>query len=91
MKKNVLKTTAYFRCIVTLQNGFHRTLRLSIDKVAKFVAAIRQLVAIKNFDAPWLTERYENFFKEIELCPADFLAAKFINERDGSELLSLSV
>ena len=29
-----LRTTAIFKCIVTLKNGFHKTLRMQVNKVA---------------------------------------------------------
>lgn len=81
-----IRTTAIFRCIVTLSNGFHKTVRMTIDKVARMAAAVRQLR-----DMPWLTDRYSEMFDELEINPKDFVSCKFINERTGESYLELAV
>lgn len=87
-KRNVMmrRNSAIFRCVVTLKNGFHKTLRLTIDKVAKMCAAVRQMREL-----PWLTERYEQFFEKYGIVPSEFSSAKFINERTGDELVSIAL
>ena len=57
-----LRTTAIFKCIVTLKNGFHKTLRMQVNKVAQLVAALRQLKQM-----PWLNNRYESLFREYDI------------------------
>ena len=80
-----MRTTAIFKCIVTLSNGTHRIVRVTIDKVAKIVAAIREL------SQPWLSDRYQQTFEQMGISPRDFVSCRFLNERTGEELLSLSV
>ena len=79
------KTTAIFKCIINLKSGTHMIIRLTIDKVARFVKMFR--------------EQQEHIFKNesylFELSADECLlmsavtGAKFINECTGQELLSL--
>ena len=80
----MIRTSAVFKCIVTLKNGAHRIVRMTIDKVAKFTAAMRMLK-----ESPWLTRRYEDFFKELDINADDVAHCKFINEWTGETLLSI--
>lgn len=86
MKKNysALRTIAIFKCIITLKNGMHRVLRLTIDKVAQMNAAVRQ---VKQFGM--LHERYQRFMKSLNINPYQVDGCKFVNERTGEVLLSL--
>ncbi len=79
-----MKTNAIFKCVVTLSNGMHKVVRMAIDKVARMAAAVRQLK-----EQPWLTRRYDELFKELEILPEEFVSCKVINERTGEELLTL--
>ena len=79
-----MKTNAIFKCIVTLSNGTHKIIRMAIDEVAKFCAAVREL---RN--SPWLIQRYTDFFRKIELNPNDFACCKFVNEYTGETLIEL--
>lgn len=81
MKKNVFKTTAMFRCVVTLRNGAHKIVRMTVDVMAKLTYAFRR----KQSD-PWLTERYEDVFRQFELLPSQVVKLLFINEYTGERL-----
>lgn len=92
MKQRDLKirrNSAIFRCVVTLKNGLHKTLRLTIDKVAKMCAAVRQMRELPELS--WMNERYSQFFDKYGIVPSQFSAAKFINERTGEELVSIAL
>lgn len=78
------RTTAIFKCIVTLKNGAHRILRMSIDKVARMTAAIRELRM-----SPFMRQRYVDFFEDYDINAYDVEACRFINERTGQVLLSI--
>ena len=80
----IFKTTAVFKCIITLKSGAHRIIRMSIDKVAKLNAAISQS---REFGS--LNQRYTDFMTELELKAYEILSCRIINERTGRELLSL--
>ena len=80
----MIKTTAIFRCVLTLSNGTHKIVRMTIDKVAQLCAAVRQLR-----DFSMLVERYERLFSEIGIHPEDFACCKFINERTGEVLIEI--
>lgn len=80
-----MRTTAIFKCIVTLANGTHRIVRVTIDKVARIVSAVREL------GSPWLNDRCQQTFRQMGISPKDFVSCRFLNERTGEELLSLSV
>ena len=86
MKQNKLfKTTAIFKCIITLKSGARKIIRMTIDNVAKFVTLFReqQELAFKN-------ESYLFKFSADEcLLMSAVDGARFINERTGQELLSL--
>lgn len=85
MRENRMKTTAIFKCIITLKSGARKIIRLTIDKVAKFVTLFR--------------EQQEHIFKNesylFELSADECLlmsavtGAKFINESTGQEFLSI--
>jgi len=77
-----LKTTAIFKCIVTLKNGLHKTVRMTVEKVTTFFTALRMLK-----ESPWLTSRYEEFFREIGIDFRDISHCKFINERTRDVLI----
>ena len=80
-----MRTTAIFKCVVTLSNGMHKIVRMTIDKVAKLCTAFRQ-----KKEMPWLQKRYDEFFGELGIRPNEFVSCRFINERTGEELLSLA-
>ena len=77
-----LRTTAIFKCVVTLKSGAHKVVRMAVDKVARFAAAMRDLRT-----SPWLSQRYEEFFRSIEIDFREITSYKFINERTGDVLL----
>ena len=70
-----------YKCIVTLTNGCHVIKRINEDVVAILAYAFRR----KQND-PWLTERYENLFKSLELIPRTIEKMLFINEYTGERL-----
>lgn len=80
----MIRTTAIFRCIVTLKNGLHKTVRMTVEKVAKMCAALHQLK-----ESPWLTARYEQFFLEIGIDYRYVAGCKFINESTGETLIEI--
>lgn len=86
MKQNKLfRTSEIFKCIITLKSGARKIIRMTIDKVAKFVTLFReqQELAFKN-------ESYLFKFSADEcLLMSSVDGARFINERTGQELLSL--
>ena len=81
----IFKTTVVFKCIITLKSGAHRIIRMSIDKVAKFNAAIRQAR-----DLGLLNRRYSEFLNDLELKAQEILSYRIINERTGEEFLSVA-
>jgi hypothetical protein len=83
--KKELRTTAIFKCVVTMKNGAHKIVRMAVDKVAKFAAAMRDLHA-----SPWLSQRYKEFFDSMEIDFSEVSSCKFINERTGEELLTIA-
>lgn len=85
MKKQVKRTTVIFRCIVTLKNGAHKVLRMTIDKVSRFVYLFRSQQSNPFSDESYLFDLYNDEF----LLMASVAGAKFINERTGEELLSI--
>lgn len=85
MKQNKLfKTTAIFKCIITLKNGAHKIVRMTIDKVASVTCAVRDL---KNIGL--VSKRHIEILKELEIQAYQIAGCRFINERTGQELLSL--
>ena len=81
----IFKTTAVFKYIITLKSGAHRIIRMSIDKIAKFNAAIRQA---RDFGL--LSRRYSEFLNDLELKAQEILSYRIINERTGEEFLSVA-
>lgn len=79
-----MRTTAIFKCVVTMSNGMHKIVRMTIDKVAQFAAAMREL---RN--SPWLTQRYERFFESIDVDWRQVKSCKFINERTMETLIEI--
>ena len=85
MKQNKLfKTTAIFKCIITLKNGAHKIVRLTIDKVASVTCAVRDL---KNVGI--VSKRHVDLLRQLEIQAYQIAGCRFINERTGQELLSL--
>ena len=80
----IIRTTAVFKCVVTLRNGMHKIVRMTIDKVAQFAAAMRQIR-----ESPWLTARYEQFFDSIDVDWRQIRSCKFINERTMETLIEI--
>lgn len=70
-----------YKCIVTLTNGAHRIVRMTVDVMAKFITAFRE-----RQRAPWLCKRYEEFFRSLELLPSQVKSLLFINEYTGERL-----
>ena len=85
MKKKLFATTAIFKCIVTLKSGAHRIIRMTIDKVAKFVNLFKEQQANVFNNESYLFDLSE----DEALLMASVAGAKFINERTGEEFLSL--
>ena len=81
---NDVRDNDIFKCIVTLKNGMHKTVRFAIDKVQKMIVAVRQ---IQRF--PFLSDRYRDFLYGLEINPYQIESCKFINERTGELFLSL--
>jgi len=79
------RTTAIFKCIVTLKSGAHRIIRMTIDKVAKFVNLFKEQQANLFKNESYLFDLSE----DEALLMASVAGAKFINERTGEEFLSL--
>ena len=85
MKQNKLfKTTAIFKCIITLKNGAHKIVRMTIDKVASVTCAVRDLKSIGL-----VSKRHVDLLKQLEIQAYQIAGCRFINERTGQELLSL--
>ena len=85
MEQNKLfKTTAIFKCILTLKNGSHKIVRMATDKVASVACAVRDL---KNIGL--VSKRHIEILKELEIQAYQIAGCRFINERTGQELLSL--
>lgn len=85
MKQNKLfKTTAIFKCIITLKNGAHKIVRMTIDKVASVAYAVRDL---KNVGI--VSKRHVDLLRQLEIQVYQIAGCRFINERTGQELLSL--
>lgn len=85
MKQNKLfRTTAIFKCIITLKNGAHKIVRMTIDKVASVTCAVRDL---KNVGI--VSKRHVDLLKQLEIQAYQIAGCRFINERTGQELLSL--
>ena len=85
MKKKLFATKAIFKCIVTLKSGAHRIIRMTIDKVAKFVNLFKEQQANVFKNESYLFDLSE----DEALLMASVAGAKFINERTGEEFLSL--
>lgn len=86
MRENKLfKTTAIFKCIINLKSGTHMIIRLTIDKVARFVKMFREQQEHIFKNESYLFELPSN---ECLLMSA-VTGAKFINERTGQEFLSI--
>lgn len=79
------RTTAIFKCIVTLKSGAHRIIRMTIDKVAEFVNLFKEQQANVFNNESYLFDLSE----DEALLMASVAGAKFINERTGEEFLSL--
>jgi len=86
MKKNnkLFRTTAIFKCIITLKSGAHKIVRMTIDKVAAVTCAVRDLKTIGL-----VSKRHIDFLREMEIQAYQIAGCRFINERTGQELLSL--
>ena len=80
-----LRTTAIFKCVVTLKSGAHKVVRMAVDKVARFAAAMRDL-----HTSPWLSSRYIDFFQSIGVDFREISSCKFINERTGETLITIA-
>lgn len=86
MKQNKLfKTTAIFKCIVTLKNGAHRIIRMTIEDVAKFVSLFKEQQANVFQNESYLFDLSE----DEALLMKCVVGAKIINERTGEEFLTL--
>lgn len=80
-----LRTTALFKCIVTLSNGSHRILKsLSTHLVAHIVACYKTC-KYSIFNEHLVVKVHD---ESVDV--SDFRSIKFINERTGEELLSLA-
>lgn len=79
------RTTAIFKCIVTLKSGSRRIIRMKIDKVAKFVTLFREQQNDIFKDESYLFDLCE----DEALLMASVAGARFINECTGVELLTI--
>lgn len=88
MKKIInkeLRTTEMFKAIVTLKNGGHKILvGLSVHLVATIVGCFKSCK-----ESIW-NERLAMKVHDETIVVSDFASIKFLNERDGSELLSIA-
>lgn len=80
-----LRTTAMFKCIVTLKDGARRIIRMTIDRVARFVTLFREQQANIFKDESYLFSLCD----DEALLMASVVGAKIINERTGEEFLTL--
>ena len=85
IRRKRIKTTCIFRCIVTLKNGGHKIMRMTIDKVAKFVRQYRDFQrSLFPRESKW------------DICDAEYVMfaqiseVRFVNEYTGEELLSIA-
>ncbi len=83
-QNNLFKTTAIFKCIITLKSGAHKIVRMTIDKVAAVTCAVRDL---KNVGI--VSKHHVDFLRDMEIQAYQIVGCRFINERTGQELLSL--
>lgn len=83
--KREFRTTTIFKCIITLKSGAHMIIRLTVDKVAKFVTLFREQREhiFKN------ESRLFSLSNDEYLLMASVAGARFINERTGEEFLSI--
>lgn len=92
MKKNhqefrsLMRGTRVVKCIITLSNGLHKTIRFTSDRFVFVFSAVRS-----RCRDLFLTERYERIFREYELIASDCRSFKFLSEQTGQELITLSV
>lgn len=84
MQEEVIHENDIVRCIVELKNGLHKTVRVAVDKFRMMFMAVKQLQGF-----PFITDRYRNFLRELEINPYQIQGCKFINERTGELFLSL--
>jgi hypothetical protein len=84
VQDEIIEENDIVRCIVTLNNGMHKTVRLAVDKFRTLFLAIKQALGF-----PFLQDRYRNFLTELEINPYQIDGCKFINERTGELILSL--
>lgn len=75
----------YYRCIVTLKSGLHKTLRVSKDMVAKICYEFREMQRSIWKDTIILCVRSGE-----SLTLNDIISCKFINEYTREEFLTLS-
>ena len=85
MAQHVIRTTAIFKCIVTFKSGARRIIRMTIDKVAKFVTLFLEQQEHIFKDESYLF----SLSSDEHLLMASVVGAKFINERTGEEFLSI--
>lgn len=84
VQDEIIQENDIVRCIVTLKNGMHKTIRFAVDKFRMMFAAVKQIKVV-----PLLPDRYRNFLTELEINPYQIDGCKFINERTGEMFLSL--
>ena len=82
MRKSVFRTTAMFRCVITLKNGMHKVVRMTIDKVAHITHEFRELQN-KLWDDVQLD------ISGIVISLRDIQKMRFINERTNELLLDV--
>lgn len=73
----------YFRTIVTMTNGLHKSLRLSRDQVAHVV------YEMDRFRKSIFREVKKITLNGITLCLNEIISFKFINEYTHEELLTI--
>lgn len=84
--KKIFRTNAIFKVIITFKNGAHKTLRVSIDMVAKLTTEFRNCQ--RNIFAK--SETWFLFVTSEEVLNlSEIKSCKFINERTGLELLTI--
>lgn len=74
----------YFRTIVEMKNGFHKTLRLTKSDVAHVVSEFRK------FQRSIFNDQQTITFGDVTLVLNEIISWKFINEWTSEEFLTLN-
>lgn len=80
---NNFKIMTNYKAVVTLTNGCHKILRMSIDQVAHVVSEFRKFQQSIFNDVVKLT------VNNVTLCLNEILSIKFLNEYTRQEFLTI--